>query len=139
MAKKVAKKKTVKTKKSPVRKKAAAKQEAKKGVAAKKTIKKAASPAGTKNRLAQEKKLVGGVYLGRVEDYFSHVCVMALTLKAPLGAGDIIRIKGHTTDLMQKVESMQIEHAAVEKAKAGDAVGIKIAERCRKGDRVYKI
>jgi hypothetical protein len=86
-----------------------------------------------------EKHIAGGVLLGRVEDYFAHVGVMALQLLAPVAVGDVVRVKGHTTDITQKVESMQIEHQPVQAASAGDAVGIKIAERARKTDLVYKI
>ncbi|MBI2071148.1 MAG: translation elongation factor-like protein [Elusimicrobia bacterium] len=77
--------------------------------------------------------------LGKVEDYFAHVQVAALTLKAALTVGDTIRIKGHTTDLVQKIESLQIDHKPVASANAGEGVGIKVNDRCRKGDRVYKI
>ena len=86
-----------------------------------------------------EKQIVGGVLLGSVEDYFAHVGVMALQLLAPVAVGDVIRIKGHTTDITQKVESMQIEHQPVQAASVGDAVGIKIADRARKTDLVYRI
>jgi hypothetical protein len=89
--------------------------------------------------LPAEKQVVGGVLLGRVEDYFAHVNVMALKLLAPVSVGNMIRIKGHTTDITQKVESMQIEHQPVQTASAGDSVGIKIADRARRTDVVYKI
>ena len=89
--------------------------------------------------LPAEKQVVGGVLLGQVEDYFAHVNVMALKLLAPVSVGDMIRIKGHTTDITQKVESMQIEHQPVQAATAGDSVGIKIADRARRTDVVYKI
>jgi len=89
--------------------------------------------------LPAEKQVVGGVLLGRVEDYFAHVSVMALKLLAPVSVGNMIRIKGHTTDITQKVESMQIEHQPVQAASAGDSVGIKIADRARRTDVVYKI
>jgi len=89
--------------------------------------------------LPAEKQVVGGVLLGRVEDYFAHVNVMALKLLAPVSVGNMIRIKGHTTDITQKVESMQIEHQPVQAASAGDSVGIKIADRARRTDVVYKI
>ncbi|MBI4062890.1 MAG: translation elongation factor-like protein [Elusimicrobia bacterium] len=77
--------------------------------------------------------------MGKVEDFYSHVQVMALILKSDVAVGDTIRVKGHTTDIVQKLDSMQINHAAVTAARAGESVGIKINERCRKGDRVYKI
>jgi hypothetical protein len=89
--------------------------------------------------LPAEKQIVGGVLLGRVEDYFAHVNVMALKLLASVSVGDMIRIKGHTTDITQKVESMQIEHQPVQTASAGDSVGIKISDRARRTDVVYKI
>jgi len=89
--------------------------------------------------LPAEKQVMAGVLLGQVEDYFAHVNVMALKLLAPVSVGDTIRIKGHTTDITQKVESMQIEHQPVQSASAGDSVGIKIADRARRTDVVYKI
>ena len=89
--------------------------------------------------LPAEKQVVDGVLLGQVEDYFAHVNVMAVKLLAPVSVGDMIRIKGHTTDITQKVESMQIEHQPVQTASAGDSVGIKIADRARRTDIVYKI
>jgi putative protease len=53
--------------------------------------------------------------------------------------GDKIHIKGHTTDLVVTVESMQIDNAPVQEAGAGDSIGVKIAERVRHGDSVYKV
>jgi len=77
--------------------------------------------------------------IGKVSDYFAHINVMALTLESDLSVGDTIRVKGHTTDLTQTVDSMQIEHQNVQTAKAGDSIGIKVKERIRKGDTVYKV
>lgn len=77
--------------------------------------------------------------IGKVSDYFAHIGVMALTLEGDLAVGDTIHVKGHTTDLTQTVESMQIEHQDVQTAKAGDSVGIRVKERIRKGDTIYKV
>lgn len=77
--------------------------------------------------------------LGEVEDYFSRIGVIALTLSDSLSLGDTIHVKGHTTDLTQQVDSMQIEHQPVQNAKKGDSVGIKVNDKCRKGDAVYKL
>jgi len=89
--------------------------------------------------LPAEKQVPGGVLLGHVDDYFAHVGVMALKLLAPVSVGDTIRVKGHTTDITQPVESMQIEHEPVQTASAGDSVGIKISGRARRTDVVYKV
>jgi translation elongation factor EF-Tu-like GTPase len=77
--------------------------------------------------------------IGTVSDFFARPIVAAIELTAPLSVGDTIHIKGHTTDLEVIVDSMQIENAAVEEAQAGDSVGVKITERVRKGDEVYKV
>ncbi len=77
--------------------------------------------------------------VGRVVKYFARPQVAAVNLEKELGVGDTIHIKGHTTDFEQTVESMQIENQPVEKASPGDAVGIKVRERVRPNDIVYRI
>ena len=77
--------------------------------------------------------------IGVVADFFARPVVAAIELTAPLKVGDRIHIKGHTTDLEQTVDSMQVHNAAVTEAQAGDGVGIKLTARVRKGDSVYKI
>jgi putative protease len=77
--------------------------------------------------------------VGRVNDYFARIGVAGIDLEGTLRVGDRIHIKGHTTDFEQTVESMQIEHEAVQEAHAGQAVGVKVRERCRDGDIVYKV
>ncbi len=77
--------------------------------------------------------------IGRVVDYFAKIGVAGIDLTGKLSAGDTIHIKGHTTDLEQVVESMQVEHDQVDEAGAGDRIGIKVSDRCRNGDRVYRV
>jgi putative protease len=77
--------------------------------------------------------------IGVVADFFARPVVAAIELTAPLKVGDRIRIKGHTTDLELTVDSMQVHNAAVAEAKAGDGVGVKLTDRVRKGDSVFKI
>jgi putative protease len=80
---------------------------------------------------------VEGKEIGRVQDFFAQIGVAGIDLTGRLSVGDRIRIQGHTTDLEQTVESIQIEHASVEVAKKGDKIGVKVKKRCRRGDRVY--
>ena len=77
--------------------------------------------------------------IGTVSDFFARPVVAAIELTAALKVEDKIRIKGHNTDLELHVDSMQIENAPVKEAKAGDSIGVKVSERVRKGDTVYKI
>ncbi|MGB2698142.1 MAG: translation elongation factor-like protein [Candidatus Zixiibacteriota bacterium] len=77
--------------------------------------------------------------IGKVSDYFAKVGVAAIELTGSLSVGDTIHFKGHTTDFEQKVDSMQIEHQNVEKANAGDSIGIKVKDRVRGHDVVYKV
>lgn len=79
------------------------------------------------------------VEVGRVTHYFSKISVAVIDLKAPLAVGDRILIKGSTTDLEQAVESMQIEHKDVQRAEAGQSIGLKVSDRVRENDTVYKI
>jgi len=77
--------------------------------------------------------------IGKVSDFFARPVVAAIELTAPLKVGDKIHFKGHTTDLDVVVESMQIENENVEEANAGDSVGVKVPDRVRKTDIVYKV
>ena len=79
------------------------------------------------------------IKLGTIDDYFAKVGVIALKLGNSVKVGDTIHIKGHTTEINQAVGSMQIEHQVVQEAKKGDSIGIKVSERVRKGDIVYKV
>ena len=77
------------------------------------------------------------VVIGTVSDFFARISVAGIDLTAPLKVGDTIHIKGHTTDIMMPVQSMQIDNVNVTEAKTGDAVGIKLPDRARKGDTVF--
>lgn len=95
---------------------------------------------GLFSRLFGGKKRGGaGQDLGRIEDYFAKVGVIALRLEKPLAVGDKIHVKGHTTDFTQPVKSIQIEHESVDRARRGSSVGIKVKKKCRRGDHLFKI
>lgn len=79
------------------------------------------------------------VEVGRVSHYFTRINVAVIELKVPLAVGDRILIRGSTTDLEQVVESMQIEHEDVQHAEAGQSIGLKVDDRVRQNDIVYKI
>jgi len=74
-----------------------------------------------------------------VTDFFSRPVVAGIELTATLKLGDKIHIKGHTTDMEFTVDSMQINNVDVKQAKAGDDVGVKVSERVRRGDTIYKV
>ena len=77
--------------------------------------------------------------VGKVSDFFARPVVAGIELTASIKVGDKIHIQGHTTDLELTVDSMQINNVNVNEAKAGDSVGIKIPDRARRGDTVYKV
>jgi len=79
------------------------------------------------------------VEIGTVSTFFARPVVAGIDLTAPLKVGDKLHIKGHTTDLELVVESMQIQNVDVKEAKPGDEIGIKVPDRVRKGDKVYKV
>ena len=77
--------------------------------------------------------------IGKVSDFFAHPVVAGIDLTGTLKVGDRIHIKGHTTDLEMTVNSMQVNNVDVTEAKAGDAIGVKVTERVRHGDSVYRV
>ena len=78
------------------------------------------------------------VEIGRITHFFTKINVAVIELTMPLAVGDTIVIKGPTTDFEQPVESMQIEHNNVQRAEAGQSIGLRIAQRVRENDMVYK-
>ena len=79
------------------------------------------------------------IEVGRVTHFYPKISVAIVELKAPLNVGDKILIRGATTNFEQTVESMQIEHRNIEKAEAGQIIGLKVKERVRENDKVYRI
>ncbi|OGO06470.1 MAG: translation elongation factor-like protein [Chloroflexi bacterium RBG_13_56_8b] len=77
--------------------------------------------------------------IGTISDFFARPVVAGIEMSGSLKLGDKIHIKGHTTDMEMLVGSMQINNANVTEAKAGDSVGIKVNDRVRRGDTVYKV
>lgn len=88
------------------------------------------------NKTSQEE----GKLIGKVTHYFSNIGVAVIELSDKLSVGDTIRIAGgEETDFTQTVDSMEMEHEKIEKAKAGDSIGIKVKEKIREGYKAYKI
>jgi len=79
-----------------------------------------------------------GKPIGKINHYYSKIGVGIVELKSALKKGDAIKIKGHSTDIDQAVDSIQIEHKEVEEAKKGDVIGVKVSDKVREGDQVYK-
>jgi putative protease len=142
-------KKTVTKKAKPKKPKAQAKAKAKAGKAKAKPKTKAKRAAKTQTKKKSSFKgkqpralpppPVEGTLLGRVDDFFAHINVIALTLKSSLQVGNAIHVKGHTTDFTETVASMQIDHEAVQAAQKGESVGIKISGVARKRDWVFRV
>ena len=131
------------------RKTAKAKSKSKPKAKAKKTLRVKAKPKKAKRAKPKAKKKSAekpklsfipppnSVDLGRVEDYYAQISVIALTLQGDVRVGDRLQIMGHTTNLETTAGSMQINHQDVTEAHAKDAVGIKVPSRVRRGDHVF--
>jgi putative protease len=77
--------------------------------------------------------------IGKISHFFGNISVGIIELTDVLAAGEKIHIKGSSTDFEQTVDSMQIEHQNVDSAKSGDAIGIKVAQKVKENDQVYKV
>ena len=78
------------------------------------------------------------VEIGQVEHFFSKINVAIIKLTLPLAVGDRILVKGPFTDFEQTVDSMQIEHKAIQKAEGGQSIGLKFEKPAKERDIVYK-
>jgi len=77
--------------------------------------------------------------VGKITHYFSKSSVAVVRLNGPLRVGEMIKVVGHDTTFTQEVESMQVDHAAIDVAQPGQSVGLKVKEKVREGNTVYKI
>jgi len=78
--------------------------------------------------------------VGEVIKFFGKIGVAAIRLsEGPLKVGDTIHIVGHTTDFTQPIDSMQIENKNVQEAGPGADIGVKVKDRVREHDVVYKV
>jgi hypothetical protein len=77
--------------------------------------------------------------VGSITHYFTKIGVAIVDLTDRLSVGDRILVKGMTTNVEQTVDSMQIEHKDVRIAEVGQSIGLKVSDRVREGDTVYKV
>jgi putative protease len=77
--------------------------------------------------------------IGQITHYFGHIGVAVIKLSSELKVGDNIHVVGHGADFNQAVDSMQVEHAQIEVAKAGDDVGMKVNEKVKPGAEVFLV
>jgi len=78
--------------------------------------------------------------IGVIVKFFAKPGVAAIEMKrGSLKKGDKLRYKGHTTDFTEVVHSMEVDNKPIEEARAGDLVGIKVKERVRENDTVYRV
>lgn len=77
--------------------------------------------------------------IGKITHYYSNLGVAIIELSDKLEVGDRIKIKGVTSNFEQDVDSIQIDRKPIEKAKKGDVIGLKVGEKVREGDEVFKI
>ena len=78
-------------------------------------------------------------FIAEVTHFYNKIGVAVLALQGEIHLGDTIHIQGHTTDFQQAIGSLQIDHQRVEKAGPGDDVAVRVFNRVRPGDRVYRV
>ncbi len=78
--------------------------------------------------------------VGKVTIFFAKPSVAAVEITSgTISVGDTIRIRGATTDFEQRIDSMEIDRNPVPSASSGQSVGIKVKERVRPHDKVFKL
>jgi putative protease len=102
--------------------------------------KRAARPAAKPKPVSPAERPAPGERIGVVTHYYGNLLVAIVKLEAgTLRVGDTIHIRGHTSDFSQRVESLQVEHAAVNEVGPHDEFGIKVLQHAREHDVVYKL
>lgn len=138
--KKLRKKANKKTSRAKKVKRTVRKAKARKRAKAPQRKKIASSAAVPKAALKRATSKQAGEYIGKVTHYFPHVnAAVVVVEKGVLKIGDNISIKGHTTLINQKVESMQVDHVPIQEAKKGDEIGLQVPGRVREHDVVFKV
>jgi putative protease len=65
--------------------------------------------------------------IGEVVKYFTKPSVAAVkVVEGELVVGDSIKFSGHTTDFIDVIKSMEVENKSVQKAVAGDFIGVQL-------------
>jgi len=78
--------------------------------------------------------------VGEVVKFFAKPSVAAIKITdGVLKVGDSIKVVGHTTDLEENIDSMEINNEKIQEATPGDYIGLKVADRVRPGDEVFKV
>lgn len=77
--------------------------------------------------------------IGKITHFFGNINVGIIELSDSLSVGDRIHIKGSMTDFEQNVDSMQMDHQDIQGAKSGDAIGIKVEQKVKVGNQVFKL
>jgi putative protease len=137
---KATRKRTKAVRKKPVKKAAARRASAKKAGRTAKSARQRARTAVIRPLPASARPAPPGERLGVVTHYFDHLSVAVVRLESgSLRVGDVIHFQGHTTDFRQTVESLEVDHAPVNEVGPNDDFGLKVAERVREHDAVYKV
>lgn len=118
--------------KKVIKKKVGKKKAVKKGSSKKRALKRKTTKPSVQKK--QKENIVG-----KITHYFPHVRAAVIKLKAPLSVGDVVKIKGHTTDFKQNITSLQIDRVPVTSAKKGEEIGLLVDSRVRQHDTVYKV
>jgi putative protease len=140
-------KKKAATRKPAARKKAAPKKKLKKAKAARPKARPGAAPRPAPKAAVAPKPMApppaappGEERIGIVTHYYTHLGVAIVKLESgSLRQGETVHVKGHTSDFVQPIESMEVEHMHVEEVRPGQSFGLRVKEHAREHDVVYKV
>ena len=82
---------------------------------------------------------MSGKLIGKVTHFYNQIGVAVVNLSGAIELGDQVHFFGRSTDFRQQVQSMQIEHESVSEADKGQEIAIKVDQRVRNHDKLYKL
>ena len=77
--------------------------------------------------------------IGTITHYYSKIGVAIVDVSDCVSVGDKVKIKGHSTEFEQDIDSIQVDHGTVNEANKNDVIGLKVNDKVREGDKLYKI
>lgn len=82
---------------------------------------------------------ITGKKVGVITHFYNKIGVGIIRCDEEIKIGDTLRFAGHETDFNQEIKEMQFDHKAIDKAKKGQEIGVKLDQRVRENDGVYKV
>ena len=75
--------------------------------------------------------------IGKVVHWYDKIGVAVVKLEAGLKVGDKVKVRHGEVEFEDSVESMQLDHGAIDSGKKGQEVAIKLSQQAKEGSLIF--